>query len=94
MASKRVDGDKTLDYLSGECKGSGLVECDAALSGVDTVVSEESGVSFCVVDVTCKITVSYVEFLARFYHTALRDVPEGRNLVWAEAYHHYRLSLR
>jgi hypothetical protein len=51
MASKRVDGYETLDYLRDECKGSGLVECDAALSGVDTVVSEESGVSFCVIDV-------------------------------------------
>jgi len=50
MASKRVDFCDTLDYLSDECKGSGLVECDAALSGVDTVVSEESGVSFCVID--------------------------------------------
>jgi hypothetical protein len=52
MASTRVDGDETLDYLSDERKGSGLVECDAALSGVDTVVSVESGVSFCVIDVT------------------------------------------
>ena len=70
------------------------MECDAALSGVDTVVSEESGVSFCVVDVTFKMTASSVKISARFYHTALRDVPEGRNLVWAEAYRHYRLSLR
>lgn len=59
------------------------MECDVALSGVDTVVSEESGVSFCVVDVTFKMTASSVKISARFYHTALRDVPEGRNLVWA-----------
>jgi len=87
MASKRVDGDETLFYLNGDVTL-------AALSGVDTVVSEESGVSFCVVDVTySKMTTISVEISALFYQTALRDVPEGRNLLWAEACH-YLLSLR
>jgi len=66
MASKRVECYETLDYLSDECKGSGLVECDAALSGVDTVVSEESGLSFCVIMLLALKMTSSVEISARF----------------------------
>lgn len=47
------------------------------------------------VDVTYfKMTARSVEIAARYHHTALSDVPEGRNLVRAEAFRRYRLSLR
>jgi len=86
MASKRVYSD--------EYEGTVLSNVTPRCLVLDAVVSEESGVSFCVVDVTFEMRASSVEISARLYHTALRDVPEGRNLVWAEAYRHCSLSLR
>jgi hypothetical protein len=63
---------------------------------LDTVVSEESCVSFYVVDITStfKMIASSVEISARLYRTALRDAPGGSNLAWGDAYRHYLLSLR
>jgi len=96
MASKRVDGDETLDISAVNVKVAVLWNVTPRCLVLDTVVSEESSVPFYVVDATFtfKMKASSVEISACLYRTALRDAPEGRNLAWGEAYRHYLLSLR
>jgi hypothetical protein len=91
VARKRVDGDKTLDISVVNVKVAVLWNVTPRCLVLDTVVSEESGVSFYVVDVTFtfKMIASTVEISARHCVTHWKV-----NLAWGEAYRHYLLSLR